>query len=129
MSHIKTLKSAPNLARPFLANYHLVDNATSAGCNFQDQMVRDSEDDLLTLFLICGFSHIFSGLLYGLVWCVDIRKFKTSEEKKKEQKLNKVEKKFEKTLAVCIFTFFLFYAALESTFRFGHIFGNKLGNK
>jgi len=95
----------------------MINNGTTEGCNFQEQMVRDSDDNLITLFLICGLSHIFSGLLYALVWCVDLRKFTSSEDEKTEEKLNDIEKKFEKTLAACIFIFFLFYAASEATFR------------
>lgn len=81
-SFIKFPNSAPILARPFLADYHPKEGAfNGTKCDLEADLVRESEDDLETLFLIIGACFMVATLLYAIEWFAISRKFRTQKSR------------------------------------------------
>ena len=125
---------APVIARPFLAEFHfnstindVIDQEAPTGCSLNEDMIRDSEDNLNSLFYLLAMLLLFITMLMALEWIFGVRAISlrdtitsTSDSKKKLD----LEIKFEKELAALLFGFFCFYVGTEMVFtNFIYSFG------
>ena len=125
---------APVIARPFLAEFHfnstindVIDPEAPTGCSLNEDMIRDSEDNLNSLFYLLAMLLLFITMLMALEWIFGVRAItlrdtitSPSDSKKKLD----LEIKFEKELAALLFGFFCFYVGTEMVFtNFIYSFG------
>ena len=122
---------APVIARPFLAEFHFNSTISNVGdetgCSLNEEMIRDSEDDLNSLFYLLAMLLLLITMLMALEWIFGVRRvtlrenISSSTDSKKKLDL---EIKFEKELAGLLFGFFCFYVGTEMVFtNFIYSFG------
>ena len=71
---------APVIARPYLAEFHfnstinvVIDPEAPIGCSLNEDMIRDSEDNLNSLFYLLAILLLFITMLMALEWIFGVR--------------------------------------------------------
>ena len=67
---------APLIARPFLAEFHFNSTVleTNDGCSLNDEMIRDSEDNLNSLFYLLAMMLLFITMLMALELVLGVKR-------------------------------------------------------